>query len=59
MTLGYTLVGIGTVLAGIGAVITSVVGIKTLRVSRGVKTDLAENTALTNDVHDAVTKEGS
>jgi hypothetical protein len=45
--LAYTLVGIGTVMAGVGSLIAAVVAVKSLRETRGVKSDLAENTAIT------------
>ena len=49
------LVGIGTVMIGTGSILTAIVSLKTLRATRSVKDDVAENTAVTKDIHAAVT----
>lgn len=51
------LIGIGTLLVGVGTVVTAFVSVWTLRTARAVKADVAENTSLTNDVHEAVVPE--
>jgi hypothetical protein len=49
------LVGIGTMLIGIGTILTAVVSLKSLKATRAVKVDVAENTALTRATHAVVT----
>ena len=49
------LAGIGTVMIGTGSILTAIVSLKTLRATRSVKDDVAENTAVTKDIHAAVT----
>jgi hypothetical protein len=48
------LTGIGTMLIGVGTIITAGVSLWTLRTTRRVKADVAENTAITSEVHHAV-----
>jgi hypothetical protein len=50
------LVGVGTMMIGVGTILTAVVSLRTLRTTRSVKTDIAENTAMTKEVHAAVTE---
>lgn len=54
--MGDYLVGIGTVMIGIGTILTAVVSLKSLKATRSVKDDVAENTGLTQDIHAAVTQ---
>jgi hypothetical protein len=49
------LIGLGTMMIGFGTILTAVVSLRTLRTTRSVKTDIAENTAMTKEVHAAVT----
>jgi hypothetical protein len=49
------LVGIGTLMIGIGSILTAVVSLKSLRATRAVKVDVAENTAITKATHAVVT----
>ena len=51
------LVGVGTMMIGVGTILTAVVSLRTLRTTRSVKTDIAENTAISKEVHAAVIKE--
>jgi hypothetical protein len=49
------LVGIGTMLIGVGTILTAVVSLKSLRATRAVKVDVAENTAITKATQTAMT----